>query len=166
MSKRARAAAATLILASGAAAAVAIPAMTGAQPDGERTITVRMKVVNGSTVQHRKRTGSDTLATGDGLLVRLTMHSPAGARIGSAYADCVNVGPRARAIRATLQCTQTYRFADGQIVTAGVVRFSRLEGLSVAVVGGSGAYSGARGELVSGKPAKGYASVDVLRLED
>jgi hypothetical protein len=33
-----------------------------------------------------------------------------------------------------LQCVQTYRFKDGQIVTAGVVKFSQLENLTIPIV--------------------------------
>jgi hypothetical protein len=60
---------------------------------------------------------------------------------------------------------QTYTFADGQIVTAGVVRFVDADRLNAAVVGGSGAYAGVSGSLTSGAPVQGYDSVDVLHLD-
>lgn len=40
---------------------------------------------------------------------------------------------------------QTSRFQNGQIVTAGVVKFSQLENLSIPIIGGSGAYRSASG---------------------
>ena len=58
-----------------------------------------------------------------------------------------------------------HKFKDGQIVTSGVVKFSALDDLSIPIVGGSGAYRGASGEVGSGKPVKGFDSVDVLELE-
>ena len=79
--------------------------------------------------------------------------------------ECTNIGRKVAAERAWLQCMQTYTFADGQIVTAGVFRLVDLEKLNVAVVGGSGAYSGVGGSLTSGAPVQGYDSVDVLHLD-
>ena len=122
-----------------------------------------MKVTAGAQAQHGKRGG--TLATGDAVLVRLKMTSPAGAALGTAYSECVNVGGRAKGEQATLQCNQTYKFRDGQIVTSGVVRFSHLDGLSIPITGGSGAYRGASGHLTLGTPVRGFDSVDVLHLD-
>ena len=145
-----------------AAGAAAIPALTGAQATGPRDVTVLMKVVGGTEVKHGK---GAKLATGDSLLIRLNMFDTGGARIGSAYTDCTNVGPKARAENAVLQCTQTYKFRDGQIVTSGVVKFTALDDLQIAIVGGSGAYRGASGHIGSGAPVDGYDSVDVLHLD-
>ena len=93
------------------------------------------------------------------------MTSPAGVALGTAYSECVNAGARAKGEQATLQCTQTYRFRDGQITTTGVVRFSQLDGLSIPITGGSGAYRGASGHLTLGPPVRGFDSVDVLHLD-
>jgi hypothetical protein len=112
-----------------------------------------------------KNAKGDKLATGDAVFTRLAMSSPDGAALGSAYTECTNVGAKAGAINATPQCVQTYRFKNGQIVTAGVVKFSQLENLSIPIVGGSGAYRGASGVVSTGKPVKGFDSVDVLRLD-
>jgi hypothetical protein len=149
-------------LAAAAAAAAAVPALSPAQAPGPRDVTVLMKVQAGSEVKHRR---GAKLATGDNLLVRLAMFDTGGARIGSAYTACTNVGPAARAENAVLQCTQTYRFRDGQVVTTGVAKFSALEGLEIPIVGGSGAYRGASGQLGTGAPVEGYDSVDVLHLD-
>jgi hypothetical protein len=121
-----------------------------------------MKVQSGSEVKHQR---GAKLATGDSLLIRLAMFDTGGARIGSAYTDCTNVGPAARAENAVLQCTQTYRFGDGQVVTSGIVKFSALDGLEIPIVGGSGAYRGASGHIGTGAPVEGYDSVDLLQLD-
>ena len=150
------------LIVAAAAGAAAIPALTEAQAPGPRDVTVLMKVVGGFEVKHGK---GAKLATGDSLLIRLNMFDTGGARIGSAYTDCTNVGPKARAENAVLQCTQTYKFRDGQIVTSGVVKFTALDDLQIAIVGGSGAYRGASGHIGSGAPVDGYDSVDVLHLD-
>ena len=165
MNTGARAIAAVLLAGAAIAAATVIPALTDAQTNGEREITVRMKVRGGAQVQHRRSTRGDTLAPGDAVLVRLAMSDPDGAALGSAYTDCVNVGAKANAFKAMLQCTQTYRFRDGQIVTVGVARFSELENFSIAIVGGTGAYRGASGFVTAGEQVKGFDSVDVLHLD-
>jgi hypothetical protein len=166
MTMRTRTTAAAMVVVAGITAAIAIPALTGAQTSGAREITVRMKVRAGAQVQHRKSTKGDTLATGDAVLVRLAMSSPSGAALGSAYTECVNVGRKAaNPVNATLQCVQTYKFKDGQIVIAGVAKFSQLENLSLPIVGGSGAYRGASGFVSAGKPVRGFDSVDILHLD-
>jgi hypothetical protein len=165
MSIRTRTTAAMLAAAAAIAAATAIPGLTGAQTTGEREITVRMKVRSGAQLQHRKNAKGDKLATGDAVLTRLAMFSPDGAALGSAYSECTNVGAKAGVFNAVLQCVQTYRFKDGQIVTAGVAKFSQLENLSIPIVGGSGAYRSASGSVGAGKPVKGFDSVDVLHLD-
>jgi len=164
MTRKTRTAAAAIAAVAAITAATAIPAMTGAQTTGAKEITVRMKVTSGAQAQHG--TKGERLATGDAILIRLKMSSPTGAALGTAYTECVNVGARAKAEQATLQCMQTYRFRDGQIVAAGIVRFSQLKGLAIPIVGGSGAYRGASGQLTDGAPVRGFDSVDVLQLDD
>ena len=161
MSKRTRVTTMALVAVAAIAAAVTIPALTGAQT-GPREITVRMKVRGGSGGQARQR---GQAGAGDALIIRLAMFSPDGSALGSAHAECVNVGRRANAENATLQCVQTYKFKDGQIVTAGLVKFSALDDLAGPIVGGSGAYRGASGQVTSGEPVRGFDSVDVLQLD-
>jgi hypothetical protein len=157
---RTRTIAATVLAA--VAGAAAVPALTGAQTTGAKELTLRMKVRAGEEVRHG---GGRALATGDALVIRLAVFDAAGAPVGSAFTNCTNVGPRARAERAKLQCTQTYDLRDGQIVTAGVMSFAAADDLSIPIVGGSGAYRGARGELTTGAPVEGFDSVDVLHID-
>jgi hypothetical protein len=85
--------------------------------------------------------------------------------VGTLFTDCVNVGGAAEVFKATLQCTSTYRFKDGEVVSAGVVRLSAGPATGFPIVGGSGAYRGAHGEVSAGAPVKGYDGVDVLHLD-
>jgi hypothetical protein len=164
MRTRTKLAAATALLGA-AATAVALPSTGGAQAGAPQQLTLHMNVTNGTQLHRGRPSRSERMATGDELIVRLRMAAPDGAPLGTAHTHCVNVGPKVAPPRTLLQCTQTYRFADGQIVTAGAVRFSELESLAVPVVGGSGAYRGVRGQLTAGAPVEGVDSVDVLDLD-
>lgn len=144
------------------AASAAIPALTGAQAPGGREITVRNKVRSVQFIHAKASTKGDRLATGDRVLTRQALFDTANKPIGTLFTDCANLGPRAQVFKATLQCTVTYRFRDGQVVAAGLVSFK--PGAQTPIVGGTGAYRLARGEAEAGAPVKGYDSVDVLRL--
>ena len=146
-----------------AAGAVALPALASAQSSGARDTTVREKVQSIRFVHQQRSTKGDRLATGDRLLTRQHLFDDANHAIGTLFTDCVNVGAAARVFAATLQCTATYRFADGQLVLTGVLHVGTA-GTSAPIVGGSGAYRGARGEVTTGKPEKGY-DIDVLHLD-
>lgn len=156
---RAAAGAALAALAAGAA----IPALTGAQAPGGREITVRDKVRSVKLVHVKASAKGERLGTGDRALTRQALFDTANKPIGTLFTDCVNLGPTAPIFfKATLQCTVTYRFGDGQVVAAGLVSFK--PGARIPIVGGTGAYGSGRGELEVGGPVKGYDSVDVLHL--
>jgi hypothetical protein len=144
------------------ASAAAIPALSGAQVPG-RDITVLEKVQSVRFV-HVSRTAPGTrTALGDRVITRQAMFDTGRHPSGTLYTDCVAVGPPASLFKATLQCTATFRFADGQVMIEGV---NRIGGTApVAITGGSGAYEGAHGQLTSGAPLKGFDTVDVLHLE-
>jgi hypothetical protein len=146
-----------------AAGAIALPALTSAQSTGARDITVREKVQSIRFIHQQRSMKGDRLATGDRLLTRQHLFDDANKAIGTLFTDCVNVGAPARVFAATLQCTATYRFDDGQVVLTGLLHVGAV-GTSAPIAGGSGAYRGARGEVTTGKPEKGY-DVDVLHLD-
>ena len=166
MRTRTKLATTTALLGAAAAAAVTLPPTGGAQAGGPERLTLHMRVVDGTQLHGGRPSDAARMATGDQLIVRLRMATPDGTPRGTAHTQCVNVGPKAPAARALLQCAQTYRFTDGgQIVTAGVIRFAELQTLAIPVVGGSGPYSGVRGQTTAGAPVEGADSVDVLALE-
>jgi hypothetical protein len=78
-----------------------------------------------SGVETRRR-GNEPLGTGTG---QCTQHSKTGAK------------------KVILFCTNTFSFASGQIVLAGAVVDEAKQNV-VAVLGGTGAYRGARGQAV------------------
>ncbi len=146
------------------AAAAAIPALTGAQPSGPRDIIAREKVRTVKFVRAKPSTRGDRLDQGDRVITRQALFNQSDRAIGTLFTDCVNVGSATQVFKATLQCAATYRFSDGQVASAGVVRLSSARGARFPIVGGSGAYSSARGEVEAAAPVKGYDTVDVLHL--
>ena len=146
-------------------AAVAIPALTSAQTVGEREITVREKVRGAKFVHVNRSRRGERLAQGDRVLTRQALFADDGRAVGTLFTDCANVGRAADVFKATLQCVSTYRFKDGEVVSAGVAVLSAGGTIRFPIVGGSGAYRGAHGEVTSGKPAKGYQGSDVLHLD-
>lgn len=104
------------------AAAVAIPALTTAQAPGGRDITVREKVRAVKIVDIKPRSRHQRIGRGDRVITQQALFKPGGGRTGTLFTDCVGVGSTAQLFKATLQCTTTDRFKDGQLVAAGVVR--------------------------------------------
>jgi hypothetical protein len=73
-------------------------------------------------------------------------------------------GGQAQVFKATLECTSIYHFGDGQVVSEGVVQLDSSSP-TIAIVGGSGAYRSASGEVGAGQPVNGYDTVDMLHLD-
>lgn len=145
-----------------AATATAVPALTSAQSSG-RTITAHEKLIDLQFVHHKASTKGEKLAMGDAVVTRQSMKDDAGKPLGTLYTDCVNVGAKAAVFKATLECMTTYKFSDGEVTAAGVVKLSDPKA-SLPILGGSGAYVGVSGVVTPGEPAKGDDSVDVLQL--
>jgi len=145
--------------------AAAVPALTGAQSGGPRDITVLNKVRSARFVHANPAAHGERLAPGDRVLTRQSLVRQDRRPAGTLFTDCSNVGRAAPVFKATLQCTSTYRLAGGDIVSAGVVRLSAGADAAFPIVGGSGAYRGAKGEVTTGTPVKGFDSVDVLHLD-
>lgn len=140
---------------------VALPALTGAQT-GARTITVQTKVVDIAKDDIAPKSKSK-VSLGDRLITRQTLYDAGKKALGTLYTDCSGAGPTKPIFGATLQCLVAYRLGDGQIVAAGTTRLTA--GKPLAVVGGTGAYAGARGSVRLTQPAKGFDSADVITID-
>lgn len=153
-----------VIAAAALAAAITIPSLSGAQSP-PRTITLqeRVQTAVGDDVAPKSKRGPimsprGRVSVGDRLVVRQAAFDASNQRIGTLYTDCAGVGPTKPLFQgAQLLCTVTYKLSDGQIVAAGA---APLSGFEVPIVGGTGAYAGARGTVETAKPAKGYDSAD------
>ena len=145
-----------------AAAAIGLPAAT-AQPPHARTFTLVEHAGGLSTVDLPPIADSAAAPPSRGDLVvfakRLT--TPAGKRAGTLRAVCTVTAPRASLESSLFQCDATYVLRDGRltVATAGAISAPKL---TLAVTGGTGAYAGARGEIVS--RANGDIARDTVRL--
>jgi hypothetical protein len=77
--------------------------------------------------------------------------TPDGTRIGEGYSHCGVIAVSAAVPpEVTAHCTSTFRLPDGELHLSGLRRYKSIESgfedTVVAVVGGTGAYSGARGQ--------------------
>jgi len=143
-------------------AAIAIPALTQAQTPAATTITFQEKVqtVAMDDIAPKSKTGK--VSIGDRLITRQSLFDAAKKRVGTLYTDCTGVGPTKPFSTATLLCRLAYTLSDGQIVAVGQFK---LDGSGrVPIVGGTGAYAGARGSISSAKPAKGFDSADLITI--
>jgi hypothetical protein len=155
----------TAAAAAALAAAIAIPTLSGAQTNGAREITVREKVRAVQFVHAKSSTKGERLARGDRVITNQALFDASNHGLGTLFTDCVNAGSTAPVFKAALQCTSTYRLADGQLVSAGIVKLDAGAVAGFPIVGGSGAYKAASGQITPGAPVNGYQGVDVLHLD-
>jgi hypothetical protein len=152
-----------------AVAGAGIVATTSAQGPGVRTLTVFEDVAHESSslVDNAPRSrASDPdnsrfrLSAGDEIVTRTPLLSRAGgARLGTSHAHAVVVSGT-RFERATLQGAVVLALRDGTIVLSGLVGATPRP---LAVVGGTGAYEGARGSATE-KEGSGGAELAIRLL--
>ena len=132
-------------LAAVAALGVAALIPSVGQSQAPRTITLDSHTKSVKVVDLPPRGKS---SAGDLVMAISTLRNSEGARVGTEYLRC-NLTGRARTFEsANYECTSTQKFRDGTITYAGSVRLAAHE-ITVAVTGGTGAYDGASGNLVS-----------------
>jgi hypothetical protein len=155
-----------LLLAAGlAAAAIAtvVVVTANAAPSGGRTF----KLVEKDTSFHftdvaplaKKGPGGGIPSAGDSFQFGATLWTPAGKRQGNLYVVCVAItGGKA----GLAHCTGTFKLPGGTLEGAAVTSFSSDAADHIAIVGGTGAYEGARGTIVSAPTKNG--SNDTVHL--
>ena len=145
------------------AAVIAVPALTTAQAPVGTTITVQEKVqtVVQDDVAPKSRRGR--VSAGDRLITRQSLFDADKRRLGTLYTDCTSVGPAGSFPRLMVLCTATYKFGDGQVVAVGATRFDDAVP-EFPIVGGTGAYRGARGTVKMVKPMHGYDGADAITI--
>jgi len=142
---------------------IAGPPDSEAQAPATSTILVR-ELEKGSTFKHvaiTKSASARALATGDLIVFTNPLADAAGTRAGKLYATCTTTVGNKSFLKATLTCTAVMTLADGSlsVVTNTSPGSAKTTG---AVVGGTGAYAGARGTLVSKQGKSG--SDDTITL--
>jgi hypothetical protein len=147
-----------------AAAAALLGALSGnAQSAGERTITLKEneRAARFAAVDHPPRSGS-RVTLGDQFVIALPARERAGGgRSATVYGRCSPIQAAARFERASWQCDTIVSLPDGTIITQGIFRASDPT-TTLAITGGTGAYDGATGTMVSRRASGG--DVDVVRL--
>jgi hypothetical protein len=118
-----------------------------AQVPGERTF----KIIEGSggtfkfidNAPKARNPRNPRLSVGDAYVFSSPLFNEANNRIGKLHVYCV-VSRGGKFARATSQCNGTYALRDGTLAANAVVRGGKA---TIAVVGGTGAYEGARGSI-------------------
>jgi hypothetical protein len=118
----------------------------GAQGPGERTFKIieeegTFKFVDNPPKARNPR--NPTFSTGDAFLFTSPLRDEANKSIGTVHVFCA-VTRGGNFSRASSQCNGTYALRDGTLAASAVLRG---EEASIAVVGGTGAYEGARGSI-------------------
>ena len=148
----------SLVMAAVAAAitaGVVLAPAGGAQMPGGRTLTFLDDTNHGTQTfvdsapkspVRNPQSGRFRLSTGDTLYVRSPiLDDEGGKRIGTAYSQFTVLKGHSFA-NAVFRGHGTFRLHDGQIVADGVFKIANATN-TVAVLGGTGAYEGARGSL-------------------
>jgi hypothetical protein len=124
-------------------------------PAAATTLTFK-ELEKGSTFKHVRNTKTAnrrSLLTGDLIVFTNPIADAAGRRIGRLYATCTATAGNKSFLEATMTCTAVFTLRGGSLM----VQTNTSPGAGTttgAVVGGTGAYAGARGVLVS-KEARG-----------
>jgi hypothetical protein len=131
-----------------AAAVLGLAAYTaGAAPTRTSTTVIKLKATSLSSAL------VDTpplkvFGAGDAVVFRLKLTSPAtGKQLGTGTGNCQRYSGANNAKPEIDVCTDTFTLAGGQIIAIGTV-VDEAQHARLAVIGGTGAYSGARGEVV------------------
>jgi Allene oxide cyclase barrel like domain len=159
----------TLLLAAVAAAAiVGVTAAATSYAGSSDGRTIRLVERGGSsTVVDNPPTGnpqSRLLSAGDFWAGTMKLYATSGERAGSVHVVCVATvsGPETQT---RFQCQGTVRLADGTLALAALVeRHPDRDVDHIAVVGGTGAYEGARGTMTSTPRSSGNVTDDEIHL--
>jgi hypothetical protein len=135
-----------------------------AQVPGERTF----KIIEGSGGTFRfidqapkaRNPRNPRLSVGDAYVFSSPLFNEANNRIGTLNVACA-VTRGGRFARARSQCNGTYALRDGTLAVSAVVRGGKA---TIAVVGGTGAYEGARGSITDRELPRGRTEATVHLL--
>jgi hypothetical protein len=144
------------------AAAIGLPAAT-ARPAGPRTIELVEHAAALSAVDLPPVASSATSppSRGDEIVFTKPLTTPNGHKAGTLHAVCTVTRPRRSIETAVYQCEATYVLRKGRITAQTVAPVGTASRLVLAVTGGTGAYAGARGEVVS---KQGETATDTIHL--
>ena len=141
--------------------AIGVVSNGSAQRPGERTITLVARGGSFHFIDNPPRQGNleeEPPTAGDAFVGAQDLYTRAGRRAGTLGFECTAV---VGGVRPRQHCVGAYGLAGGQIVAQAV--FAGEEGVTeIAITGGTGAYRGARGYVVSRETRQGR--IDTIHL--
>ena len=146
-----------------AAAAIGLPSAT-ARPAAPKSFTLVEHAGGLSFVDLPPVAASQTAPPSRGDLVAFTkrLTTPGGRKAGTLHAVCTVTKPGRSIEISVFQCDGTYALRRGGLTIATAGPIARGGRIALAVTGGTGAYAGAHGEVVSSE--SGETATDVFRL--
>jgi len=156
-----------LVAAAAAIAVVAAAVAAGhAASPGDRTISLVERGGSFNFVDNPP-TGSERtklISAGDFFAGTAGLYDESGKRAGSLHIVCVAT-VSGKEVHAKFQCTGTVKLADGTLSLSALnERRADQDVDSISVVGGTGAYEGARGSMASTPRPSGNVTDDVIHL--
>ena len=146
-----------------ATAVVAVLSSASAQAPASRILTFH-ELDKGSTFVHVRNTRTQSQRSnllGDLLAFTNPVTDSAGARVGRLHAQCVTTIGARDFRKSTFTCNAALHLRDGDLTGQFVVA-ANSESTTGAITGGTGAYAGARGVIVSKQTDSG--SDDTITL--
>jgi len=140
----------TATTAAAATAAVAVLSSASAQAPASRILTLH-ELDKGSTFVHVRNTPTKAQQSnrlGDLIAFTNPITDAAGTRVGRLHAQCVTTVGARDFRKSTLTCTAILHLRDGDL-TGQFVNDLGAQSSTGAITGGTGAYAGARGVVVS-----------------
>jgi hypothetical protein len=137
------------------AATVATPLLAGSAAASAHSFTVRMHSLQDTSVDN----GAKGFSPGDDD-VQATRLTQGGKTVGWEVGDCLT----ARVAKTADQvCRFVYHLPKGQLIASGAVRSGPQGpgGFTMAITGGTGTYSSARGEITMASASQGAVPVEV-----
>lgn len=137
-------------------------AQGGGQP-GERTFSLLTQVSgfrDFDVPPKTKRGPNGRVSAGDGYTASWRVLSPSGAPTGVLHVQCVVIAPGRAPVQ---QCHGTYLLRDGTIAYS-LIFGGSADGEDRSIIGGTGAYEGARGSVRSRLLTGGRRTEDTFHL--
>lgn len=155
----------TIVAATLATVAVATAGSASGQAQGGRTIQLRESGGGLSAVDlpPRARSRKSPPSRGDMVVFTKRLVTPDAKAAGTLHSVCVVTVPRRSIETATMQCNGTIVLRDGTLAVETALAIGSANVATLAVTGGTGAYEGARGSMVSRESGDGAAG-DTIHL--
>ena len=154
------------VLVAASAVGIAAAATSYASSSDGRTIRLVERGGSSTTVDNAPRGNPRTqlLSAGDFWAGTMNLYADSGERAGSLHVVCTAT-VSGQESHTRFQCQGTVRLADGTLALAALIeRHPDKDVDHISVVGGTGAYEGARGTMTSTPRSSGNVTADEIHL--